>query len=78
MHDTDGRRHMELQIALDRMPAEDALRVTRAVAGMVDWIEVGTSLVKRDGVDLLRAVVEAADGTPVLADLKTADDARWS
>jgi 3-hexulose-6-phosphate synthase len=68
---------MELQIALDRIPAEAALECTARIAGLVDWIEVGTSLIKQYGVALLREVVAAAGTTPVLADLKTADDARW-
>jgi 3-hexulose-6-phosphate synthase len=68
---------MELQIALDRMPSAAALDVAAAVAPHVDWIEVGTSMIKRDGAAFLRAVVAAAGDTPVLADLKTADDAAW-
>ena len=47
------------------------------MAPLADWIEVGTSLVKRYGVDGLAQVVDAAGGTPVLADLKTADDAAY-
>lgn len=68
---------MELQIALDRMSAAAALDIVTAVAPHVNWIEVGTSMIKRDGAGFIRAVVDAAGGTPVLADLKTADDARW-
>jgi 3-hexulose-6-phosphate synthase len=68
---------MQLQIALDRIPLDRALAVTAAVAPLADWIEVGTSLVKRYGVAGLAAVVGAAAGTPVLADLKTADDAAY-
>ena len=41
-----------------------------------DWVEVGTSLVKRYGMPGVAGVVAAAGGVPVLADLKTADDAR--
>jgi 3-hexulose-6-phosphate synthase len=65
---------MEIQIALDRIPLEEALAVTDAVAPHVDWVEVGTSLVKQYGRAGLEAVVAAAGDTPVLADLKTADD----
>lgn len=68
---------MQLQIALDRIPASTAVDCAAAVAGLVDWIEVGTSLIKQYGAALLRDVVAAAGSTPVLADLKTADDARW-
>lgn len=67
---------MLLQIALDRIPLEQAVAVTRGVARDADWIEVGTSLVKRYGMEAVRAVVAAAGDTPVLSDTKTADDAR--
>ena len=48
----------------------------RPVRDRADWIEVGTSLVKRYGMTGVARIVAAAGGTPVLADLKTADDAR--
>lgn len=65
---------MEIQVALDRIPLERAIDITVRVADSVDWIEVGTSLVKQFGEAGLRDVVAAAGDTPVLADLKTADD----
>ncbi|SDY11745.1 3-hexulose-6-phosphate synthase [Modestobacter sp. DSM 44400] len=68
---------MELQVALDRLPLTRALAVTGAVAPHADWIEVGTSLIKQYGVAGFTAIVEAAGATPVLADLKTADDAAF-
>jgi len=68
---------MELQIALDRISLDHAVRVTTAIRQHVDWIEVGTSLIKAYGMDGVRAVVQAAAGVPVLADLKTADDAKF-
>ena len=68
---------MQIQIALDRMPSDAALMCARSVAPLVDWIEVGTSLVKRYGAGFIREITDAAGDTPVLADLKTADDARW-
>jgi 3-hexulose-6-phosphate synthase len=68
---------MELQVALDRIPIDRAIAITAQVAAHVDWIEVGTSLVKQYGEAGLRQIVEAASDTPVLADLKTADDVRF-
>ena len=68
---------MDLQVALDRIPLDRAVAITEAVAGRTDWIEVGTSMVKQFGQDGLCEVVAAAAGTPVLADLKTADDVRF-
>lgn len=67
---------MKLQIAFDRMPLERAIEIAGAVADYADWIEVGTSLIKRYGTDAVRRMAESA-GRPVLADLKTADDAAY-
>lgn len=55
--------------------AWEAVRTTRDVAPHADWVEVGTSLIKRYGTASVSEVVAAAGTTPVLADLKTADDA---
>ena len=67
---------MSLQVALDRIPLDRAEAITAQVSGSADWIEVGTSLIKRYGMPGVARIVAAAGGTPVLADLKTADDAR--
>lgn len=68
---------MDIQIALDRIPLDRAVDITTKVAARTDWIEAGTSLVKQFGQEGLRQVVAAAGSTPVLADLKTADDVRF-
>ncbi len=70
------RTLLSLQIALDRIPLERAEAITAAVSGVADWIEVGTSLIKRYGMAGVARIVAAAGDTPVLADMKTADDAR--
>lgn len=68
---------MDIQVALDRIRLDRAVEITAAVASYVDWIEVGTSLVKQFGMPAVRGIVDAAGTTPVLADLKTADDVRF-
>lgn len=68
---------MKLQIAFDRMPLERAIEIAGAVGDYADWIEVGTSLIKRYGTDAVRRMAGAVAGRPVLADLKTADDAAY-
>lgn len=68
---------MELQIALDRIPLNRAVDITAEIAPRVDWIEMGTSLIKQFGQDGLRRIVVAAGATPVLADLKTVDDVQF-
>jgi 3-hexulose-6-phosphate synthase len=66
---------VQLQVALDRLELDEAVRIADTVAAHAHWIEVGTSLVKRFGMVAVSAVADAAGDTPVLADLKTADDA---
>ena len=68
---------MDLQVALDRLPLARAVAITEAVAARTDWVEVGTSMIKQFGQEGLLELVAAAGGTPVLADLKTADDVRF-
>lgn len=68
---------MEIQVALDRIPLGRAVEITAAIAAHVDWVEVGTSLVKQFGQAGIEAVVDAAGTAPVLADLKTVDDVRF-
>lgn len=68
---------LELQVALDRISLDRAAQLTAAVAGHVDWIEVGTSLIKQYGAAGLIRVVHAARTTPVLADLKAVDDVEF-
>ncbi|MGH3495835.1 MAG: orotidine 5'-phosphate decarboxylase / HUMPS family protein, partial [Sciscionella sp.] len=68
---------MDLQIALDRMPMASALDLVARISTRVDWIEAGTSMIKRYGCAGLIELVDAADPTPVLADLKTVDDAEF-
>ena len=51
---------MHLQIALDRLNLDEAIRVNAAAAPHTDWIEVGTSMVKAHGMDGVRRIVNAA------------------
>lgn len=67
----------ELQVALDRLPLDEASHIAGAVRPYTNWIEVGTSLVKEFGMDSVRQIVAAADDVPVLADMKTNDNARY-
>lgn len=66
---------MQLQVALDRIELDVAVELAESLAEHADRIEVGTSLVKRYGMSAVSQVVAASAPTPVLADLKTADDA---
>jgi len=63
-----------LQVALDLVELDRALVIAgEAVTGGADWLEVGTPLIKSEGV---RAITKIRDAFPdhlVIADMKTAD-----
>ena len=60
---------------------QDALHIlialARRVAQWVDWIEVGTPLIKKHGVNLVTRVKNALPGHVIVADMKTADAGGW-
>lgn len=44
-----------------------------AIAGGADWIEVGTPLIKSEGMDAIRTIRKAFPDRTILADMKTVD-----
>ncbi len=66
---------MKIQLALDRLTIEQAVAVTRPVSPYIDWIEVGTSLIKEFGMDSVRALRNAYPDHVIVADMKTFDNA---
>jgi len=66
-----------LQIALDFVDLHRALGVAReAVRGGVDWIEVGTPLLKAEGLDAVRQLRAAYGDRTIVCDTKTMDAGR--
>jgi 3-hexulose-6-phosphate synthase len=68
---------MQLQVALDRLALEDAIRLAKSVAPYADYIEVGTSLTKEFGVESVKRMRQALPDARILADIKTNDEARY-
>lgn len=66
---------MNIQVALDRMSIEESVQLVRNVQEQVDWIEVGTSLIKEYGMESVRAMKKAFPNKVVVADMKTNDNA---
>jgi len=63
-----------LQVALDLVHGDRALQIaTEAVRGGVDWIEVGTPLIKSEGMEIVRRLKKAFPGHTIVADMKTID-----
>jgi 3-hexulose-6-phosphate synthase/6-phospho-3-hexuloisomerase len=66
-----------LQLALDQVDLHRALRAAReATAAGVDLLEVGTPLLKAEGLDAVRALREAFPGAEIVCDGKTMDAGR--
>jgi len=67
----------KLQIALDLLSTEQAIDIAeRAIEGGVDWIEAGTPLIKKEGMQALRALRNRFKESTIVADLKTLEHGR--
>ncbi len=63
-----------LQVALDLLSIEDALTISEeATKGGVEWLEVGTPLIKNHGMTAVKRVKAAHPSCTVVADMKTMD-----
>jgi len=63
-----------LQIALDFTDMHRVLKIAKeAVKGGVDWIEIGTPLIKSEGLDAVRIAKKTFPEHTILADMKTMD-----
>ncbi|MEE9605078.1 MAG: 3-hexulose-6-phosphate synthase, partial [Candidatus Scalindua sp.] len=66
-----------LQVALDFINLRRAVNVAKeAVDGGADWIEVGTPLIKSEGLNSVRVLREEFPSTAIVADMKTMDAGR--
>lgn len=64
----------QVQLALDLLSLEDALRLARAaVAQGIGWVEAGTPLIKSEGMRAVRSLSRAFRKQTVVADMKTLD-----
>jgi 3-hexulose-6-phosphate synthase/6-phospho-3-hexuloisomerase len=66
-----------LQLALDFVDLHRAVTVAKlAVPAGVDWIEVGTPLIKSEGLDAVRELKRLFPGKTMVADMKIMDTGR--
>ncbi|WP_413533188.1 3-hexulose-6-phosphate synthase [Empedobacter brevis] len=63
----------KLQVAIDLLTTEAALELAAKVAPYVDIIELGTPLIKAEGLKVITAMKSAHPDKLVFADMKTAD-----
>jgi 3-hexulose-6-phosphate synthase len=64
---------MLLQLALDWGKIDDLFALAHTVGVHVDWIEVGTPLIKQHGTALVARTCKEFPEHTILADMKTAD-----
>ncbi len=63
-----------LQVALDLVELKRAVEIARlALEGGADWIEVGTPLIKSEGMEAVRVMRKEFKGSKIVADMKTID-----
>lgn len=67
-----------LQVALDFLNLDRAIRVAEeSIAGGVDWIEVGTPLIKSEGLNAVREIKKRFSKYKIVADMKVMDTGRY-
>ncbi|MGI5990851.1 MAG: 3-hexulose-6-phosphate synthase [Methanosarcina sp.] len=63
-----------IQVALDLLELDRSVDIAKeAIAGGADWIEIGTPLIKSEGMDAIRTMRKAFPDRTILADMKTVD-----
>ncbi len=63
-----------LQVALDIIELKRALQIAQeSIDGGADWIEVGTPLIKSEGMQAIRSMRDRFPGSIIVADMKVAD-----
>ncbi|MNB72894.1 3-hexulose-6-phosphate synthase [compost metagenome] len=68
---------MNIQLALDRMSIQEAIDMARLTEPYIDWIEVGTSLIKEFGMASVEAMNREFPHKVIVADVKTFDNAKY-
>ena len=64
---------VKLQLAMDTLDGDEAMRLAAAVAPYAEIIEAGTPLIKSVGINIVRKLRAAHPGKIILADLKSSD-----
>ncbi|MFP3887104.1 orotidine 5'-phosphate decarboxylase [Priestia filamentosa] len=68
---------MKIQLALDRLTIQEAINIAKKAEAFIDWIEVGTSLIKEFGMESIYEIKNAFPHKSVVADIKTIDNAKY-
>ncbi|WP_053218557.1 3-hexulose-6-phosphate synthase [Virgibacillus senegalensis] len=64
---------MKLQVALDRLPWEECFSVIASVKDSVDYIEIGTGVIKEFGIEIIKEMKRTYPDKTLVADMKICD-----
>jgi 3-hexulose-6-phosphate synthase len=64
---------MNLQLALDRLTRDECFYLLQETSPYVDWIEVGTGVIKEYGMSIVREMKQQYPEKIIVADMKTCD-----
>lgn len=64
---------VKLQLALDYADIDEAIGMADSVAQYVDWMEVGTPLIKSEGLIAIEEIKKSFPTHKIVADMKTMD-----
>ncbi|MGJ9382675.1 3-hexulose-6-phosphate synthase [Salipaludibacillus sp. CF4.18] len=64
---------MKLQLALDRLERKECFDLLEETKASVDWIEVGTGVIKEYGMAIVREIKVSYPSHTIVADMKTCD-----
>lgn len=64
---------MKLQLALDRLSKEECIQLVSDTMESIDWIEIGTGVIKEYGMAIVREMRELFPEKIIVADMKTCD-----
>jgi|HigsolmetaAR205D_1030408.scaffolds.fasta_scaffold00461_4 3-hexulose-6-phosphate synthase len=71
-----GVNVMKLQLALDRLTKKECFQILKETHSHVDWIEIGTGVIKEYGMQIVREIKAAYPHKVIVADMKTCDAGR--
>ncbi|MCM3093915.1 MULTISPECIES: 3-hexulose-6-phosphate synthase [unclassified Cytobacillus] len=64
---------MKIQLALDRLTEQECFRIADETSENIDWIEIGTGVIKEYGMKIVREMKAAYPEKTIVADMKTCD-----
>lgn len=68
---------MKIQLALDRLTEQECFRIADETCENIDWIEIGTGVIKEYGMKIIREMKAAYPDKTIVADMKTCDAGKY-